>query len=214
MITTKLCKYHPRSKFTSENANMRVHECRFHDEIWNVKLSPSRLIIMSGTPSPAAVRWILPHLSPVQITLSPDCICENSQQSVWSLLPFHFLAWCYYLWRCCFSPPCVTSSSFNLSPSVFILLQVYRHSYMASYSIYNIQTRLVLCLPRICCVEMTPHHPGGPFCTKQIISVKDYQQFTMVELKKPLTTLSSSSQKFPVTDFCNMQAHHSWSWSF
>lgn len=32
-------------------------------------------------------------------------------------------------------------SFFNLSPCVFILLQVYRHSYMASYSIYNIHTR-------------------------------------------------------------------------
>lgn len=62
---------------------------------------------------------------------------------VWCFLPFHFFCHDVIIRGSAASLVNVSDSHLliSLSLSVFVLLQVYRHSYMASYSIYNIHTR-------------------------------------------------------------------------
>lgn len=87
------------------------------------------------------LKCLVPQLSPMQIALSTDSITENSLQSVLFDASFSFyvmmsLSVALLLLLLMFQ----TVIFWSRSLSVFIV-QVYRHSYMASYSIYNIHTR-------------------------------------------------------------------------
>lgn len=90
------------------------------------------------------LKCLVPQLSAMQIALSPDSITEKRQQ--WVFLDASFLFISVSLSKespllMLMSQP-VISESF-LFVCFYFLLQVYRHSYMASYTIYNIHTRYV-----------------------------------------------------------------------
>lgn len=78
----------------------------------------------------------------MQIALSTDSNIENSQQSV-LFDAFLLFIFCHDVIICGTAASLVNVSASHLLIffALSILLQVYRHSYMASYSIYNIHTR-------------------------------------------------------------------------
>ncbi len=86
------------------------------------------------------LKCLVPQLSPMQIALSTDSIAENSQQSVlfdaFSFFVVMSLSVAWLPLLLMFQTVIFSSLSLCL-----YLLQVYQYSYLASYSIYNINTR-------------------------------------------------------------------------
>lgn len=104
---------------------------------------------------------LVPQLSAMQIALSAESFCAKTGSNLFCLMPSFFQFFFFFSFLlllvplpyrnviiCSPAAPLGNASdvpSFHLPPSpcaLFVsLLQVYRHSYMASYSIYNIHTR-------------------------------------------------------------------------
>lgn len=119
------------------------------------------------------LKCLVPQLSPMQIALSTESITANSQQSV-LFDAFFFLFLIMMSWSVALL---LLSLMFQtrhflicLSCLFFVFLpQVYRHSYMASYSIYNIHTRYVFLFSSAVEWKTPVNYTGLWNCTTQTV---------------------------------------------